>query len=90
MKSFSLALIFGAIAATQAQSVEDLPACSRGCAYESIGRVTDCNPSDFGCLCAGDNLRNIQNDGVDCVLAYCGVGTAFNEVVPAMNRLCGQ
>lgn len=79
MKSFSLAIIFGLIAATQAQSIEELPECSRPCVYGSVASQTNCAPDDFGCLCADDNLKKIQSDGANCVLTNCGAQTAFSE-----------
>lgn len=79
MKSFSLAIILGAIAATQAQSIEELPECSRPCVYDSVGSQTNCSPEDFGCICTDENLKKIQSDAASCVLSNCGADVGFSE-----------
>jgi hypothetical protein len=54
------------------EPAQEIPECSLECLHNSIERVTDCEHFDFGCLCQPHNVRAVQGDASECLLASCG------------------
>jgi hypothetical protein len=70
----NLILIIAIVAAVQARSIDDIPACARDCLRNSVKKVTpQCGESDFHCICP--KFDDIRGDAAGCVLGACGDST---------------
>ncbi|GAP85052.1 putative extracellular membrane CFEM domain protein [Rosellinia necatrix] len=83
---FTLAAIVTLIAAVSAQSWDDIPACAVPCIQAATTAVTSCALDDVACICASRDAVTIRASS--CVISACGLSTAINEVIPAVNAAC--
>jgi hypothetical protein len=76
MKYAIAALALAALA--RAQSRDDIPKCALPCLDDAITSETNCDVSDYACVCP--NFSDIQSTATGCVVSECGAETALNEV----------
>ncbi|KJZ77638.1 hypothetical protein HIM_02815 [Hirsutella minnesotensis 3608] len=82
---FSLVALVATVAAVQAKSIDDIPACARDCLRNSVKKVApQCGESDFHCICP--KFDAIRGDAAGCVLPACGDQTG--AVLDACKKLC--
>ncbi|KAI1756230.1 hypothetical protein F4782DRAFT_325799 [Xylaria castorea] len=83
---FRLATIATHVGIVSAQTWNDIPACAQPCILSAVAAVTNCGSTDYQCICAARDT--IQNEAAPCVISACGLATAINEVIPAVNAAC--
>ncbi|KKZ63410.1 hypothetical protein EMCG_02297 [[Emmonsia] crescens] len=69
------------------QTGDQIPKCAHPC-QEAVERVTDCRRDDYKCICKPENFNKIAVESAPCVYEKCGMTVAFNEVMPAVDRMC--
>ncbi|KAK4181510.1 hypothetical protein QBC36DRAFT_296671 [Triangularia setosa] len=80
------AALLALAAAVSAQDISIFPECSLDCIIEGIGSGTDCELTDFACVC--ENTQSLVTSATPCVLGACGADVALNEVLPAVDKFC--
>ena len=84
MKYAVAAALLAAI--VKAQTIDDVPSCAVPCLDDAIKSETDCDTTDYACVCA--NFDAIRGVATTCVIDECGPEVALNEVLPAVEALC--
>ncbi|KAI6781180.1 hemoglobin and hemoglobin-haptoglobin-binding protein-like protein [Emericellopsis cladophorae] len=84
MKYAVAAAILAAV--VKAQTIDDVPSCAVPCLDEAIASETDCDTTDYACVC--ENFEAVQGVATACVIEECGATVALNEVLPAVEALC--
>lgn len=82
LKMKYITVIVAIFAVVQAQSVDDLPACSRACLEDSIKKTTSCSEIDLPCVCRSENFNIIRGDAAGCVISACGDETGSYTSLP--------
>ncbi|KAI1175784.1 hypothetical protein F4777DRAFT_295729 [Nemania sp. FL0916] len=83
---FTLTTIAAVIAVASAQSWSDIPACAQPCISDAAAAVTDCEATDYACICASRDA--VQAEAETCVVTACGEEVAETEVIPAVDAAC--
>lgn len=61
------------------QTMNDVPACARGCIEASTKKVTNCKWGDLKCSCKTENREKILSDSLQCVVNQCGLDVAISK-----------
>lgn len=75
MKYTVAALAFAAL--VRAQSRDDIPECAIPCLDDAIQSETDCDVTDYACVCP--KFSDIQSTATGCVVSECGAETALSK-----------
>lgn len=65
-------------AVVRAQTIDDVPTCAVPCLDEAITSETDCETTDYACVC--ENFSAIQGTATGCVITECGAETALSKL----------
>ncbi|KAK0735402.1 hypothetical protein B0T21DRAFT_255169, partial [Apiosordaria backusii] len=74
------AALLALVAAVSAQDISIFPECSLDCIIKGIGAGTDCELTDFACVC--ENTQSLVTSATPCVLSACGPDVALSKLPP--------
>lgn len=72
--AFVTVALVAAVVSAQAPSISDIPACALPCLSDAITKSTNCEVSDYKCICEHGDA--IQSAAGSCVMDKCGATEA--------------
>ncbi|KAI9373612.1 hypothetical protein BJX61DRAFT_541571 [Aspergillus egyptiacus] len=85
---FSALVALACASLAAAQTINDVPKCALPCLQDAIEQQTSCSVDDLACVCKGENVEKFQDAATDCVVDACGLSAAWNDVLPAVKKVC--
>ncbi|KAH7309210.1 hypothetical protein B0I35DRAFT_482936 [Stachybotrys elegans] len=82
---YALVTLALAVVAT-AQSLNDLPECSRSCIADAVG-TSNCGSSDLTCIC-GLMDGAAQGPVSQCLIQACGLQAVIGQFLPTVKSIC--
>jgi hypothetical protein len=71
---YSAVIVAALAAAASAQDISIFPSCSLPCIMDAISKATNCQTTDFVCVCK--NMDALTSAATGCVVDKCGIDVA--------------
>jgi hypothetical protein len=85
---YSAVAVAALAALASAQDISVFPACSLSCITSAVSSATNCQPTDYACVCS--NIDALTAAATPCVIQACGADVATNQVLPATQQFCAN
>lgn len=80
---YSAVIVAAVAAVASAQDISIFPACSLPCILDAISSATNCQATDYPCVCR--NMDALTAAATGCVVDKCGIDVATGKCNPPVS-----